>query len=220
MENFKQNFIEFMLACQVLRFGKFTTKSGRQTPYFINTGNYMRGSQMQKLGEFYAETIHLQFGSRVQNLFGPAYKGIPLAVAASMALSTKFNLDVSYTFNRKEAKDHGEGGLLVGYPYPKEENCKVVLIEDVTTAGTSVRECLPLIQARGAEVIGLAVSVDRMERGQGKLSALREIQQEFGIETTAIVNFFDLLEYLKKNTDQLELIKSMEMYFSQYGSQN
>ena len=204
-QNRKIAFIEFMLEAGALRFGSFTTKSGRKTPYFINTGAYRKGSQLARLGDFYADAMFDAHQDQIDNLFGPAYKGIPLAVVAAEALFRRHNLDVTYTFNRKEAKDHGEGGVLVGYDYGSVKKdstlssipaCRVVLVEDVTTAGTSVRESLPLIESRGAKVVGLVVSVDRMERGTGTQSALREISDAHGIKTTAIVSLSDLLDYL------------------------
>jgi orotate phosphoribosyltransferase len=224
MENLKSDFIEFMLGAGALRFGDFTTKSGRKTPYFINTGAYVHGSQLRRLGEFYALAIHKAFGSEVDNLFGPAYKGIPLAVTASIALEKLHGLDVTYTFNRKELKDHGEGGTLVGYNYAKENKpCRVVLIEDVTTAGTSVRECLPLIQGNpGVKAVGLVVSVDRMERGQGTLPALQEIEKEFGLKTAAIVNLKDIMAYLESERGTryavAGLLERMQGYLKEFGA--
>ncbi len=225
-ENFKDAFIEFMLSAGALRFGDFTTKSGRKTPYFINTGAYVKASQIAKLGEFYAQAIHVAFGDDVDNLFGPAYKGIPLAVTAAMALNRLYARDVTYTFNRKEPKDHGEGGLLVGYGYHQvpSESCRVVLIEDVTTAGSSVRECLPFLALPGVKVVGLAVSVDRMERGSGPRPALREIEEDFGLKTTAIVTFKDILTYLESGrgnrflTLDPGLLVRMKTYFNDFGA--
>lgn len=221
-------FIDFMLACGALKFGTFTTKSGRQTPYFINTGAYQTGSQLSALGGFYAKALFAAHGKDVDNLFGPAYKGIPLAVVTAEALAAGHGHDVSVTFNRKEAKDHGEGGSLVGFDYAGNEGAlpvRVVLIEDVTTAGTSVRESIPLIQAKGkAKAVGLLVSVDRMERGKGSQSALQELQTEFGLKTTAIADFADLLNYLEHTeTGQLylrgdaTLLDRMRRYRDQYG---
>lgn len=228
MENFKTGFIEFMLSAGALRFGDFTTKSGRKTPYFINTGAYVKASQIAKLGEFYAQAIRSAFGNDVDNLFGPAYKGIPLAVTASMALHRLYGADVTYTFNRKELKDHGEGGTLVGYDYAKHQApagpCKVVIIEDVTTAGTSIRESLPLISLPGIKPVGLVVSVDRMERGQGARPALREIQEEYGLKTTAIVNLEDILSFLQSGggerflTLDPGLLERMRAYRRDYGA--
>ena len=227
MQNTKTDFIRFMLSCGALKFGDFTTKSGRKTPYFINTGAYQLGSQMEKLGGFYAQALFATHGREVDNLFGPAYKGIPLAVSTVMALNRLHNLDITYTFNRKEAKDHGEGGALVGFDYAKwnqNEPCRVVLIEDVTTAGTSVRESLPLIQNGKAKVIGLVVSVDRMEKGSGDKPALREIREEFGIATTAIASFIDLIAFLEteEGSEYLQrdasLLSRMRAYREQYGA--
>jgi orotate phosphoribosyltransferase len=195
METYKQEFIEFMLAANVLTFGDFTTKSGRKTPFFINTGNYSTGSQLAKLGRFYAEALQQTFPDDIDVLFGPAYKGIPLATATSMSLATAFNRQVSFCFNRKEAKDHGEGGTLIGHRL--RDNDRVVIIEDVTTAGTSIRESIPLLKAAAnVQVKGLIVSVDRMERGTTALSALAQIREEFGIRTAAIVTLDNIIEYL------------------------
>jgi orotate phosphoribosyltransferase len=227
MENLKSDFIEFMLAAGALRFGDFTTKSGRKTPYFINTGAYVKGSQMRRLGQFYAQAIRNAFGEGVDNLFGPAYKGIPLAVTAAMALQELHGHDVTYTFNRKELKDHGEGGTLVGFNYASVaksgDACRVLIIEDVTTAGTSVRESLPLIQAHaGVKAVGLVVSVDRMERGQGVLPALKEIEKEFGLKTAAIVNLKDIMAYLESERGSkynvAGLLDRMKEYLREYGA--
>jgi orotate phosphoribosyltransferase len=219
MENLKNGFIEFMLSAGALRFGDFTTKSGRKTPYFINTGAYVRASQIRKLGEFYAQAIKAAFGSGVDNLFGPAYKGIPLAVTASIAMYDLHQQDVTYTFNRKEPKDHGEGGTLVGYNYAShsasDKPCRVVIIEDVTTAGTSIRECLPLISLPGIEPVGLVVSVDRMERGKGDRPALKEIEEDFGLKTTAIVESGAGDRFLRLDPGLLERMKA---YRREYGT--
>lgn len=228
-----QSFIDFMLACGALKFGDFTTKSGRQTPYFINTGAYQTGSQLSQLGKFYAAALFAAHGREVDNLFGPAYKGIPLAVVTAEALAAGHGHDVTVTFNRKEAKDHGEGGSLVGFDYAKAMRpeatasgpVRVVLIEDVTTAGTSVRESLPLIENGGkAKAIGLVVSVDRMERGTGELSALQEINRTFGLKTTAIATFTDLMTYLRETetgrkyvAGDATLLTRMSAYRDKYG---
>ncbi len=229
MQEPKAAFIRFMLSAGALRFGDFTTKSGRKTPYFINTGAYRTGGHLGRLGEFYADAIREAHGTEFDNLFGPAYKGIPLAVAASMALQRKHGHDVTVTFNRKEAKDHGEGGALVGFDYAGWEGgspCRVVLVEDVTTAGTSVRESLPLIEAGGkAKAVGLVVSVDRMEKGAGDRPALREIREDFGLKTTAIVSVLDLIAFL--GTDEgasylahdASLLERMRAYRSEYGAE-
>jgi len=195
MESYKQQFIEFMVEAGVLTFGDFTTKSGRKTPYFINTGRYSTGAQLARLGDFYASAIEQGVGRSFDVLFGPAYKGIPLVVTTSMALDRRGH-DVGFCFNRKEAKDHGEGGALVGATL--SNGARVLIIEDVTTAGTSIRETLPLLRAAAAvELAGLVVSVDRQERGTGERSALQEIQSEFGIKTFAIVTIDEVLEHLR-----------------------
>jgi orotate phosphoribosyltransferase len=193
LPEYKQAFIEFMVRSQVLTFGDFVTKSGRQTPFFINTGRYRTGAQLAQLGGFYADAIEAS-GVEFDFLFGPAYKGIPLVVATAMALSAR-GRDVPFCFNRKEAKDHGEGGVLVGHRPANQE--RALFVEDVTTAGTSIRETVPLLQAAAAvRPAGLVVSVDRMERGRGERSALSELQDEYQMPTFAIVNVQDVMEHL------------------------
>jgi orotate phosphoribosyltransferase len=188
---YKQEFIEFLVRCGALRFGAFTTKSGRRTPFFINTGVFDSGLRMRRLGAFYARALEEHFGGACDVLFGPAYKGIPLAVAAAMELGT----DVGIAFNRKEAKDHGEGGLLVGRRL--RDGDRVVIVEDVTTAGTSVRESMALLRAAAdVQVVGLLVSVDRQERGTGPRGALAELRDEFGLRTAAIVTLDDIVAHL------------------------
>lgn len=195
MENYKKEFIEFMVKSKVLTFGDFTTKSGRKTPFFINTGNYSTGSELLKLGEFYAEALKLNLPQGFDVLFGPAYKGIPLAVTTSMALTSRFSQETAFCFNRKEVKDHGEGGNLIGHKL--KDNDRVVIIEDVITAGTSVRESIPLLKsAANIRICGLVVSVDRMEKGRSKKSALSELRDELGISTFAIVNLDEVVSYL------------------------
>ncbi len=230
MSSTQSEFIRFMLSAGALRFGDFTTKSGRRTPYFINTGAYRTGAQLARLGEFYAGTIAREFaGPGFDNLFGPAYKGIPLAVTASIALQRLHGIDVPVTFNRKEAKDHGEGGLLVGYDYKAwtgDAPCRVLLIEDVTTAGTSVRESLPLIEAGGkARAVGLVVSVDRMEKGTDDRPALRAIREDFGLRTAAIVSVLDLIAFLETPEGaeyvarDASLVPRMREYREKYGAE-
>ena len=223
MEQYKQEFIEFMIDCEVLRFGDFVTKSGRKTPFFVNTGFYRTGAQLRKLGEYYAKAIQSTFGTDFDVLFGPAYKGIPLSVAASMALSEHYGADIRYCSNRKEVKDHGDKGILLGGPIGDGD--RVVIIEDVTTAGTSIHETLPIIKAQGdVNVLGLVVSVDRMERGQGEKSALKEIEEQFGFKTTAIVTMADVVEHLYNREykgrvvidDQLKA--AIDAYYEQYGA--
>ncbi|MCD7841316.1 MAG: orotate phosphoribosyltransferase [Lachnospiraceae bacterium] len=195
METYKQEFIEFMVDCEVLRFGDFVTKSGRKTPFFVNTGFYRTGAQLRRLGGYYAQAVEQKFGLDFDILFGPAYKGIPLSVAATMAISEKYDRDIRYCSNRKEVKDHGDKGILLGSPI--KDGDRVVIIEDVTTAGTSIQETLPIIRAQGdVNVLGLVVSVDRMERGQGTRSALQEIEETYGLKTTAIVTMAEVVEHL------------------------
>ncbi|MBR1627663.1 MAG: orotate phosphoribosyltransferase [Lachnospiraceae bacterium] len=225
MEAYKEEFIHFMIDCSVLRFGDFVTKSGRKTPFFVNTGFYRTGAQLAKLGEYYAEAIHAQFGDTPFDiLFGPAYKGIPLSVATSIALSRLYGKEVGYCADRKEAKDHGEKGNLLGAPI--EDGSRVLIIEDVTTAGTSIRETHPLItsQAKDVQVIGLVVSVDRQERGTGEASALQELSTEFSMPTTAIVTMTDVVEclfnrpYKEKVYIDEERKHQIDAYYAEYGA--
>ena len=193
--SYKQEFIEFMVRSGVLRFGEFTTKSGRQSPYFVNTGNYKTGSQLAKLGKYYAECLKENVGDEYDVLFGPAYKGIPLAVVTASAMYTEYGIDKPYCFNRKEAKDHGEGGSMVGAKLCDGD--RVVIIEDVITAGTAVRETLPRLKAAAdVKVEHMIISVDRMERGQSGTTAIKEIGAEFGIKVHPIVTVRDIIEHL------------------------
>ncbi len=223
MERYQQEFIEFMLDCDVLKFGDFTTKSGRKTPFFVNTGFYRTGGQLKKLGEFYARRIKESFGTDFDVLFGPAYKGIPLSVAASMAFSDLFGREIRYAANRKEIKDHGDKGILLGGPV--SDGDRVVIIEDVTTAGTSIRETVPILQSLGkVEILGLVVSVDRAERGTGEKSALEEIREQFGFAVSSIVSMKDVVQYLKevpvngKLVIDEELEKRIAAYYEEYGA--
>lgn len=195
MEDYKKEFIEFMVNSNVLTFGEFVTKSGRNTPFFINTGNYDSGEQLDKLGKFYAQTICSNLKAKAFHLFGPAYKGIPLVAATSMKLQTEFDVQSTFTFNRKETKDHGEGGNLVGYKFQDQD--EVTIIEDVTTSGASIYETVPIIkQVAKVDLKALVVSVDRMEKGKGDRSALVELEEAFGIETFSIVNLDEVVNYL------------------------
>ncbi len=196
MEAYKQEFIEFMIDCNVLKFGDFVTKSGRQTPFFVNTGFYRTGAQLQRLGEYYARAIHDSFGLDFDVLFGPAYKGIPLTVAATMAISGLYGKDIRYCSNRKEVKDHGDKGILLGSPI--SDGDRIVLIEDVTTAGTSIEETMPILKAQGdVQPLGLIVSVDRMEKGKDtEKSALRAIEEKYGLKTAAIVTMEEVVSHL------------------------
>ncbi len=192
---YKHDFIDFMIRSGVLTFGDFVTKSGRPTPYFINSGNYNTGRQVKNLGEYYARAIRDSIRSEFDNIFGPAYKGIPLAVVTAAALWDCYSLDISFTFNRKEAKDHGEQGRLVGHQYNDGE--RVIIVEDVVNAGTSIHESVALLrEAAYIRFVGIVVAVDRMERGRGEQSALVEIQEEMGIRTFAIVTIREVVDYL------------------------
>lgn len=222
MEAYKQRFIEFMVDCQVLKFGDFVTKSGRNTPFFVNTGFYRTGTQLRKLGAYYAEAINEKFGLDFDVLFGPAYKGIPLSVTTAVAISEKYDKDIKYCSNRKEIKDHGDKGILLGSPIADGD--KVVIIEDVTTAGTSIEETLPIIKAQGnVDLLGLVVSVDRMERGKGEKSALAEIEEKYGLKTTAIVTMAEVVEHLYNKEYNGKVIiddkikSAIDAYYEKYG---
>ena len=219
----KKEFIEFMMSADVLRFGSFVTKSGRQTPYFVNTGNYKTGLQSSRLGEFYAELIQETVGSGFDAMFGPAYKGIPLVTAAAGALARNHGIDKPYFFNRKEAKDHGEGGSIIGYK-PKDGD-RVAIIEDVVTAGTAVRESIELFKSVArVEMKALFVSVDRMERGTRDCSTLDELRQDYGIQVFPIVTVREIIRFLYNNpVDGRVYIDDatkgkMEAYLAEYGA--
>lgn len=222
MEQYKQEFIEFMVESNVLKFGEFVTKSGRNTPFFINTGNYTTGEQLYKLGEFYAKTIHNCFGKDVDVLFGPAYKGIPLTVTTAISMNNLYNTNVEYCSNRKEIKDHGEGGILLGAKIDSSKN--IVIVEDVMTAGTSIYETAPILKEQGAsKILGLVISVDRMEKGKSDKSAQEEIYEAFGITTYSIVTMKEVVEYLyNKEINGVIYIndsikESIEKYYHKYG---
>jgi len=225
VEQYKQEFIEFMVRSGVLTFGDFVTKSGRSTPYFVNTGKYRTGMQMQQLGEFYADSIESfmhESGQEIDVLFGPAYKGIPLVVSASVALAQR-GRDVAFTFNRKEAKDHGEGGVLVGHT--PVDGDRVLWVEDVTTAGTSIRETVPIMQAvADIELAGLVISVDRREKGTGEMNALAQVGVDFDMATFSIVNVHEVIEHLagREIDGQVVLddaaVEAMHAYLAQWGA--
>ena len=222
MEQYKKEFIEFMVDSKVLKFGDFITKSGRKTPFFINTGNYTTGAQLKKLGEFYAKAINKNFGNDFDVLFGPAYKGIPLTVTTAISLNELFNINVEYSSNRKEVKDHGEGGILLGGNI--KDNSKVVIVEDVMTAGTSIYETAPILKAQGnVDIKGLIISVDRMEKGKTDKSAQDEIKEKFGITTYSIVTMKEVVDYLynKELNGNIYIDDSMkeaiDEYYKQYG---
>ena len=223
MEAYKQEFIEFMVESQVLKFGEFTLKSGRKSPFFMNAGAYVTGSQLRRLGEYYAKAIHDNFGLDFDVLFGPAYKGIPLAVAAAMAISQLYGKDVRYCSNRKEEKDHGDTGILLGSKLKSGD--RVVIIEDVTTSGKSIEETFPILKAQGdVQVKGLIVSLNRMERGKGEKSALKEMRDLYGFDTAAIVDMAEVTGYLYGRECQGKVLidegikKALDAYYSQYGA--
>jgi len=217
MEAYKQEFVDFMLDCGVLKFGDFTLKSGRRSPFFMNAGLYVTGSQLTKLGEYYAKAIHDKYGDDFDVLFGPAYKGIPLSVATTMAYSRLYGKEIRYCSNRKEAKDHGDAGILLGSPI--KDGDRIVVIEDVTTSGKSMEETIPIVKAQGdVKIIGLMVSLNRCEKGKGDKGALDEIKDLYGFETGAIVSMKEVVEYLtqKKIIDD-ELKARIDSYYKEYG---
>lgn len=224
MEAYKQDFINFMVECDVLKFGEFTLKSGRKSPFFMNAGAYVTGAQLKKLGEYYAKAIHEQFGDDFDVLFGPAYKGIPLSVATAIAYSELYGKEIRYCSNRKEVKDHGDTGILLGSKL--KDGDRVVIIEDVTTSGKSIEETFPILKSQAdVEIIGLMVSLNRMEKGiDGKVSALEEIRQKYGFEARAIVTMAEVTAYLynkpcggKVLIDE-ELKKKIDAYYEIYGA--
>lgn len=222
MEPYKQEFIEFMVDSGVLRFGDFTLKSGRKSPFFMNAGGYVTGSQLRRLGQYYAKAIHDNYGDDFDVLFGPAYKGIPLSVATTMAYSELFGKEIRYCSNRKEAKDHGDTGILLGSPI--RDGDRVVIIEDVTTSGKSIEETFPILEAQGkVEIKGLMVSLNRMERGKTEKSALQEIKETYGFRANAIVSMEEVVEHLynkpyKGNIYIDDTLKAaIDSYYKQYG---
>jgi orotate phosphoribosyltransferase len=211
MEQYQKDFVDFTLETGVLKFGEFTLKSGRISPYFFNAGLFNKGSHLSHLGQFYAQAIEAS-NLKFDVLFGPAYKGIPLATAASIALNDSFNRNVPYSFNRKEAKDHGEGGSIVGHPLEGD----ILIIDDVITAGTAIREAQDIITANGAKTKGVIVALDRQEKGKGELSAIQEVEQIFGITVLSIINLSHIINYLKDSKID-DTLKSIEDYRSKYG---
>ena len=222
MEQYKQEFIDFMIASDVLKFGEFTLKSGRKSPFFMNAGAYVTGTQLRKLGEYYAKAIHDNYGLDFDVLFGPAYKGIPLSVATTMAFSELYGKDIRYCSNRKEVKDHGDTGILLGSKM--KDGDRVVIIEDVTTSGKSIEETFPIIKAQAnVEIKGLIVSLNRCERGKGDKSALQEIQEIYGFPANAIVSMEEVVEYLYNQPRNGRILiddamkASIDAYYEQYG---
>ncbi len=225
MEQYKQEFIEFMVDSQVLKFGDFTLKSGRKSPFFMNAGAYVTGAQLRKLGEYYAKAIHDNYGLDFDVLFGPAYKGIPLSVAATMAVSELYGKEIRYCSNRKEVKDHGDTGILLGSKL--KDGDRVVIIEDVTTSGKSIEETFPIIKAQAdVEIKGLMVSLNRMERGlESSKSALEEIKGKYGFEANAIVTMEEVVSCLYNKpyhgTIYIDdtLKAAIDAYYEQYGAE-
>ena len=212
MHDYQRRFIEFALEHEVLRFGEFTLKSGRTSPYFFNAGAFDTGARLAALGGFYADAI-AGAGLEFDVLLGPAYKGIPLAAATAVRLADAHGRDVPWCFNRKEAKDHGEGGLFVG----AEPRGRLLVIDDVITAGTAIREVIALVDRLDAEVAGVIVAVDRRERGTGELSAIQEVERDHGITVTSIVSFDDIIEYLEESGRHAEHLPAVRAYREQYG---
>lgn len=224
MEPYKQEFIAFMVDSQVLKFGEFTLKSGRKSPFFINAGAYVTGAQLRRLGEYYARAIHENFGDDFDVLFGPAYKGIPLSVATTIAYSELYGREIRYCSNRKEVKDHGDVGILLGSRL--RDGDRVVIIEDVTTSGKSIEETFPILMEQAkVEIKGLMVSLNRMEKGLGgKVSALAEIKEKYGFEARAIVTMADVIEHLynRPYKGQIYIDDSLkaaiDAYYQEYGA--
>lgn len=212
MENYKQQFIEFALARQVLKFGEFTLKSGRVSPYFFNAGLFNQGADLARLGEFYAAALQdadLQYDM----IFGPAYKGIPIATAVSIALFNRFDINKPVCFNRKETKDHGEGGNLIGSPL----RGKVLLVDDVITAGTAIRESMQIIQANEAQLSAVLIALNRQERGNGELSAIQEVERDYQCDVLSIIDFADLMAFIETQPEYQQYLPAMRAYREQYG---
>lgn len=212
MENYKQQFIEFALARQVLKFGEFTLKSGRVSPYFFNAGLFNQGADLARLGEFYAAALQ-DAGLQYDMIFGPAYKGIPIATAVSIALFNRFNINKPVCFNRKETKDHGEGGNLIGSPL----RGKVLLVDDVITAGTAIRESMQIIQANEAQLSAVLIALNRQERGNGELSAIQEVERDYQCDVLSIIDFADLMAFIETQPEYQQYLPAMRAYREQYG---
>ena len=217
MEAYKQEFIDFMIESDVLKFGDFTLKSGRKSPFFMNAGAYVTGSQLHKLGQYYAKAIHDNYGDDFDVVFGPAYKGIPISVTTAIAYHNLYGKEIRYTSNRKEAKDHGDAGMLLGSPL--HDGDRVVVVEDVTTSGKSMEETIPIIKAEAdIEIIGLMVSLNRCERGKGDKGALEEIKDLYGFDTAAIVSMDEIVDYLvEREVIDSELKQRLDDYYKEYG---
>ena len=218
MEAYKKEFTEFMLSCNALKFGDFTLKSGRKSPFFMNAGAYVTGSQLHQLGIYYAKAIHDQYGLDFDVLFGPAYKGIPLAVVTACALSELYGKEVRYCSNRKEVKDHGDTGILLGSKL--KDGDRVVMIEDVTTSGKSMEETVPIVKAQAdVEIVGLMVSLNRNEKGKGNKTALKEVSELYGFRTAAIISMPEVVEYLEEAGKlDADMKARIDAYYAQYGA--
>ncbi|WP_275099456.1 orotate phosphoribosyltransferase [Sedimenticola hydrogenitrophicus] len=212
MQSYQKDFLDFALDVGVLRFGRFTLKSGRVSPYFFNAGLFNSGSSLARLGKFYAQAI-VDSGIRFDVLYGPAYKGIPLAAVTAAALYDQHGIDIPYAFNRKEAKDHGEGGSIVGHPLEG----RILIIDDVITAGTAIRESMEVISAQGATPAGVVIALDRQERGTGERSAIQEVEADYRMPVAAIVRLEHLVEYLAEKADAGESLQQIRAYREQYG---
>lgn len=212
MKAYQREFIEFALEKQVLKFGEFTLKSGRTSPYFFNAGLFNAGRDLARLGRFYAAAL-AESGIEFDVLFGPAYKGIPIATTTAVALADHHDIDTPYCFNRKEAKDHGEGGNLVGNPLEG----RIMLVDDVITAGTAIRESMEIIKANGADLAGVLVAIDRQEKGKGELSAIQEVERDFGCAVISIISLGDLVTYLEEQGNNQAQLESVKAYRAQYG---
>jgi orotate phosphoribosyltransferase len=213
MKDYQHAFLDFAVECQALRFGEFTLKSGRRSPYFFNTGLFNTGARLARLGEYYAHAI-VDAALPFDMLYGPAYKGIPLVSAVGIALARQHGRDLPYSFNRKEAKDHGEGGLIVGAALTGN----VLIIDDVISAGTSVRESVDIINNAGATPAGVAISLDRQERGEGNTSAVQEVERRFNLRAIHIVNLETLLHYIRDKKDLQGYVAAIDAYRTQYGA--
>ncbi len=214
MKDYQREFLDFAISADVLRFGEFTLKSGRTSPYFFNAGLFNTGRHLARLGRFYAQAI-VDSGIEFDVLFGPAYKGIPLAATTAVALADHHDRDVPYCFNRKEAKTHGEGGSLVGAPL----DGRVLIIDDVITAGTAIRESLDIIQAQGATAAGVVISLNRQERGKGDRSAIQEVEQDLGVPVSSIAALEDLIQYLENDPAHAHVLGSVRAYREEYGTE-
>ena len=212
MKAYQRQFIEFALEKGVLKFGEFTLKSGRKSPYFFNAGLFNTGRDLARLGRFYAEAL-VDAGIEYDVLFGPAYKGIPIATTTAVALADQHDIDTPYCFNRKEAKDHGEGGNLVGSPLEG----RIMLVDDVITAGTAIRESMEIIQANGADLAGVLVAIDRQEKGKSELSAIQEVERDFGCAVISIVSLGDVVRYLEEQTGMDAHLEAVKAYRAEYG---